>query len=73
MGLLPIKVSQVNSGFSQGEAPSPSTFGGEVSWSTEQYIEAHLAVASSGKHNFEGCRIPIPFSIRYDRMRLALG
>ena len=27
----------------------------------------------SGKFNFEGCRIPIPTSIRYDRLRAALG
>ena len=73
MVLLLQKVSRANSTFSRGEASSPSTFGGAVSWSTEQYIEAHLKVARSGKHNFEDCRIPIPTSIRYDRLRLALG
>ena len=27
----------------------------------------------SGRHNFEGCRIPIPTAIRYDRLKLSLG
>ena len=27
----------------------------------------------SGKYNFEGCKIPIPTAIRYDRMEAALG
>ena len=27
----------------------------------------------SGKYNFQGCRIPIPTSIRYDRIEAALG
>ena len=63
----------MTSAFSQGEAPCMPSYGGGVSWSTEQFIEAHLAVANSGKHNFEGCRIPVPTAVRYDRMRLALG
>ena len=63
----------MTSAFSQGEAPCTPSYGGGVSWSTEQFIEAHLAVANSGKHNFEGCRIPVPTAVRYDRMRLALG
>ena len=28
---------------------------------------------ASGKHNFQGCRIPIPTNIRYDRIEAALG
>ena len=62
---------QVDSEFS--ETPSLLSFGGEVSWSPEDFIRAHLAVVSSGKYNFEGCRIPIPTTIRYDRLREALG
>ena len=30
-------------------------------------------VRESGKYNFEGCRIPIPTAIRYDRIKEALG
>ena len=30
-------------------------------------------VKNSGKYNFEGCRIPVPTAIRYDRIREALG
>ena len=32
-----------------------------------------MAVKGSGKFNFEGCRIPIPTAIRYDRIEAALG
>ena len=42
-------------------------------WSTEDFIIAHNLVRLSGKCNFEGCRIPIPTSIRYDRLAFALG
>ena len=45
----------------------------EVSWTTEDYIRAHNMVKASGKFNFEGCRIPIPTAIRYDRIEVALG
>ena len=30
-------------------------------------------VRESGRHNFEGCKIPIPTAIRYDRIEAALG
>ena len=30
-------------------------------------------VKESGRYNFEGCRIPIPTAIRYDRIEAALG
>ena len=53
--------------------PSSSAFGGEVSWSSEDFLSAHRAIARSGKYNFEGCRIPIPTIIRYDRLEEALG
>ena len=42
-------------------------------WSTNDFINAHKAVKDSRKFNFEGCMIPIPTSIRYDRIREALG
>ena len=51
----------------------PSYHGGGVRWDTADFIAAHYEVRSSGKCNFEGCKIPIPTSIRYDRMREALG
>ena len=44
-----------------------------VKWDTSEFLEAHRAVKASGKFNFEGCRIPIPTPIRYDRMKEALG
>ena len=30
-------------------------------------------VKESGKYNFEGCRIPIPTAIRYNRIETGLG
>ena len=50
-----------------------SPCGKDVSWTTEDFIRAHHAVKDSGKHNFEGCMIPIPTAIRYDRIEAALG
>ena len=50
-----------------------SFFGGDKNWSTENYIKAHEMVRESGRHNFEGCRIPLPTKIRYDRIKDALG
>ena len=44
-----------------------------VNWTTENFLQAHQLVRESGKFNFEGCRIPIPTSIRYDRIKEALG
>ena len=44
-----------------------------VVWDFSDYIRAHETVKASGKFNFQGCRIPIPTPIRYDRMREALG
>ena len=53
---------------------SPSTeFYGGVEWSTEDFLTAHNSVVSSGRFNYEGCMIPIPTSIRYDRLEEALG
>ena len=48
-------------------------FSGCVKWTTSDFISAHKQVRSSGKYNFEGSRIPIPTSIRYDRLRESLG
>ena len=50
-----------------------SSLGWGNSWSTEGFIKAHKLVRESGRHNFEGCRIPIPTNIRYDRIKDALG
>ena len=50
-----------------------SSFGGDKNWSTENFIKAHEMVRESGRHNFEGCRIPLPTKIRYDRIKDALG
>ena len=43
-----------------------------VSWTTEDFIEAHMAIKNSGRHNFEGCKIPVPTKIRFDRIEEAL-
>ena len=48
-------------------------FAGNVKWSTQDYIDAHIAVVTSGKHNYQGCKIPIPAKIRYDRLKEATG
>ena len=44
-----------------------------VCWETNDFIKAHKLVLASGKFNFQGCRIPVPTSIRHDRIRAALG
>ena len=46
---------------------------GDCEWTTEDFIWAHKEVAKSGKFNYELCKIPIPTSIRYDRLEEALG
>ena len=50
-----------------------SDFEGGVNWKAEDHLRAHRTILSSGKYNYESCRIPIPTSIRYDRIRVALG
>ena len=49
-----------------------SRSGREVSWTTEDYISAHIMVKVSGRYYFEGCRIPIPTAIRCARIEAAL-
>ena len=44
-----------------------------VRWTAQDHIDAHNAVVRSGSHNFLGCKIPIPTSIRHDRIKEALG
>ena len=44
-----------------------------MKWSTKDFIAAHAKVTNSGRYNFQGCKIPIPTSIRYDRLSKALG
>ena len=66
-------VAEIISVFSSTFSASPGAFEGAVNWSTKEYVAAHREVRASGKHNFEMCRIPIPTSIRYDRIREALG
>ena len=52
---------------------SPSVWQGGGSWTTDDFLSAHEEVVSSGKRNYEGCKIPIPTPIRYDRMKDLLG
>ena len=51
------------------QIPTPS----RVIWDVNDHIAAHKAIRASGGFNYEICRIPVPTSIRYDRLRLALG
>ena len=44
-----------------------------MEWSSADFIRVHNEVVSSGRYNFEGSKIPIPTSIRYDRLEEALG
>ena len=55
--------------FSTGEDPVISSCG----WTAEDFLKVHRLVRESGKFNFQGCRIPVPTAIRYDRIREALG
>ena len=61
------------SGFSSSSPSCLSSGENGTSWSTDDFIRAHEAVKKSKKFNFEGCKIPIPTAIRYDRMEVALG
>ena len=63
----------MSSGFSSRSPVGGCEFAGNVKWSTQDYIDAHIAVVTSGKHNYQGCKIPIPTKIRYDRIKEALG
>lgn len=58
---------------SQSFTPDLFSFSGDISWSTEDFVRAHNAVKNSGEYNFIGCKIPIPTTIRYDKIRKALG
>ena len=55
------------------EGPVLSACSQALRWDTEDYLKAHNLVKASGLYNFEGCRIPVPTAIRYDRIRAALG
>ena len=64
---------QMNSGFNHSSLSCLTSSRDVRSWTAKEFIEAHSAVRLSGKFNFEGCRIPIPTAIRFDRMEEALG
>ena len=66
-------VGQEASAPSIGHLASPTGWQGGHSWTTQDFLEAHRAVVKSGKRNFEGCKIPIPTSIRYDHLEELLG
>ena len=73
MGTLPPTVPRITNGFSITSNSCPYDRSGKISWSTRDFLQAHKAVRASGKYNFEGCKIPIPTAIRYDRLETALG
>ena len=66
-------VDKVISGFSSSSPSCLSSGGDGISWSTNDFIKAHEAVKESEKFNFEGCKIPIPTAVRYNRMEAPLG
>ena len=66
-------VGLVSSGPSSGSLSCLPEGSGKVSWATEDFIRVHKEVRESGRHNFQGLRIPIPTAIRYDRIEAALG
>ena len=57
--------------FSKG--PVLPSFSRVEHWDSRDHLEAHYKVRRSGLYNFEGCRIPVPTAIRYDRIRESLG
>ena len=59
--------------FSSSSPSCLTSSGASISWGTDDFIRAHKAVKESGRFNFEGCKIPIPTTIRYDRIEAALG
>lgn len=63
----------MNLEFSKNSASGLSSYSQGIRWETEDFIKVHKLLKESGKHNFEGCRIPIPTAIRHDRFREALG
>ena len=64
---------RTHSRFSSGNLSDPVSPSSIVRWTAQDYIDAHNAVVRSGSHNFVGCKIPIPTSIRHDRIKEALG
>ena len=60
-------------GFSTGTLPCHPSSSKLFNWTTSDFISAHNAVRNSGKYNFQGCRIPVPTNIIYDRIEEALG
>ena len=67
------QVLGVGHGFSESEGPVLSSASWGSSWVMQDFIAAHNSVVKSQKHNFEGCKIPVPTAVRYDRIREALG
>ena len=59
--------------FSHNTVPPLFSSSWGIGWSTNDFIHAFRLVRESGSFNFEGCRIPVPTAIRYDRMRESLG
>ena len=64
---------RLSSAPSQGSHVGPFRVEGEVGWTTQDFIVAYKEISKSGMPNFAGCKIPVPTSIRYDRMEEALG
>ena len=66
-------VKKESSAFSNLSSVCPVSDSWGVNWGDAEFIEAHKAVKASKLFNFEGCRIPVPTKIRYDRIKEALG
>ena len=48
-------------------------YAGNVKWKTGDFIRVHKEIKSSGRYNYELCKIAIPTNIRYDRIGKALA
>ena len=71
--LPPVRSNREYSSLPSIDPGAQPQFSGKVEWTTADYITAHKEVQRSGRYNFQGPRISVPTSIRYDRLREALG
>ena len=73
IGTPPLRIRLLISEFSSERVADSSEHVDKVRWSTHEYICVHKKVRESGLYNFQGCKIPIPTAIWYDRIEASLG
>ena len=71
--LVDVHIVASDLGRMDSRGSNSSSLSCQTSWTTKDFISAHMAVRESGRFNFEGCKIPIPTKIRHDRIEAALG